>query len=73
MVTCGQKLATNLVHLLLLLLLAWSVCSAWYVFVCMCDVQTSKLRLFDREQPLYSEARVLPPSKLASSVLLTGG
>jgi glucose-1-phosphate adenylyltransferase len=30
---------------------------------------TSKLRLFDREQPLYSEVRVLPPSKLASDVV----
>lgn len=28
---------------------------------------TSRLRLFDREAPLYSEARVLPPSRLADA------
>jgi ADP-glucose pyrophosphorylase len=27
-------------------------------------LQTSRLQLFDREAPLYSEARVLPPSKV---------
>lgn len=27
-------------------------------------LQTSRLGLFDRDVPLYSEARVLPPSKL---------
>lgn len=32
---------------------------------------TSKLRLFDRETPLYSEARVLPPSKVAAQVIMT--
>lgn len=50
-----------------------------FVFCCCCWMllllllQTSKLRLFDREQPLYSEARVLPPSKVAGGVIMTGG
>lgn len=29
-----------------------------------CVLQSSRLGLFDREWPLYSEARVLPPSKI---------
>lgn len=33
-------------------------------FVPLCRVQTSRLQLFDREAPLFSEARVLPPSKV---------
>lgn len=36
-------------------------------------LQMSKLRLFDPETPLYSEARVLPPSKVAAQVIMTGG
>jgi hypothetical protein len=35
-------------------------------------VQSSKLQLFDPETPIYSEARVLPPSKLADQVIMTG-